>query len=120
MKRAYVGWLLASLLMIAGCGTDGGDAGGAGGSNVEIEAGDLYFQPTTLSASAGGVRVLLDNVGAAEHDFVIEELGDLEVVFANPGETSTGTVDLEPGTCTFYCSIPGHRDAGMEGTLEVQ
>lgn len=108
--------------MIAGCGEDGaaGPDDGSGGSNVAIEAGDLYCEPTTLSASVGEVRALLVNAGTAEHDFVIEELGDLEVVFAGPGESNTGTVDLEPGTLTFCCSIPGHGAAGMEGTLEVE
>jgi len=34
--------------------------------------------------------------------------------------SATATVDLKPGTCTFYCTVPGHRDGGMEGTLTVK
>lgn len=98
----------------AGNGT--GDVGVAGA--VGIEAGDLYFDPETLTAEAGDLTVTLTNVGAIEHDFVIEEIGDEEVVHTEAGETATGIVTLEPGTYTFYCSIPGHRPS-MEGTLEV-
>lgn len=89
-----------------------------GGGRLEIEAGDLYFAPEELAASAGDVEMALVNVGAAEHDIVIEEAGDTRVVLAAPGETASGSIALEAGTYTFYCSIPGHRSA-MEGTLEV-
>ncbi|MTV24759.1 hypothetical protein FTX61_04905 [Nitriliruptoraceae bacterium ZYF776] len=111
-------------LLISGCGggDDAGDAGGDGAASTDaitVEAGDLYFDPEELTTAAGEVTVTLDNVGSAEHDFVIEEAGDVEVVYADPGESATGTVELEAGTYTYYCSIPGHRTAGMEGTLEV-
>ncbi|MBS3941592.1 MAG: cupredoxin domain-containing protein [Actinobacteria bacterium] len=121
MRKTALLALTAASLALAGCGggDDGGDAPAAsGGANIEVEAGDLYFDPESLSASAGEVSVTVNNVGAAEHDFVIEELGDEVVVHAEPGETATGTVTLEAGTYTFYCSVPGHRTT-MEGTLEV-
>jgi plastocyanin len=83
-------------------------------------AGDMFYEPTQLSAPAGTVEITLVNEGAAQHDLVIEELGDLELIpLVDPGDTVTGSVDLEPGTYTFYCSVPGHRAAGMEGTLTV-
>jgi plastocyanin len=113
--------LLAASLVLAACGgDDGGDAGTADGGDgpVTIEAGDLYFDPEQASASAGTVEFELVNVGAVEHDLVIEEAGDTEVVYAAAGETATGSIELEAGTYTYYCSIPGHR-ASMEGTLEV-
>jgi plastocyanin len=114
--------LLAASLVLAACGGGGDDEGaadgGGNGGTITIEAGDLYFEPEEVSASAGTVEFELVNVGAVEHDLVIEEAGDTEVVFPDAGETATGSIELEAGTYTYYCSIPGHR-ATMEGTLEV-
>jgi plastocyanin len=115
--------LLAATPVLAGCGGDNGDdgdtAGASGdGSTVTLEAGDLYFDPEEATASAGTVEFELINVGAVEHDIVIEEADDTEVARADGGETATGSIELEAGTYTYYCSIPGHR-AAMEGTLEV-
>lgn len=81
---------------------------------------DLEFSEAPSTAEAGEVTIGLDNQGAADHDVTIEELGDEIVAEAPGGETDTGTVELEAGTYTYYCSVPGHRPAGMEGTLEVQ
>lgn len=121
MRTARVLVIAIAAMVIAACG--GGDdaptTAPASGS-VNVEAGDLYFEPTSLTAAAGDVQVTVENTGAVEHDFVIEEIGDVEVVYADPGATVTGTVNLEAGTYTFYCSVPGHRAAGMEGTLTVQ
>jgi plastocyanin len=114
--------LLAAALLLAACGGGDGDAGDgeavAPDGTILIEAGDLYFDPEEVSAEAGAVEFSLVNVGAVEHDLVIEEAGDVEVARADPGETVTGSIELESGTYTYYCSIPGHR-AAMEGTLEV-
>ncbi|MFA9431367.1 cupredoxin domain-containing protein [Egicoccus sp. AB-alg2] len=123
-RRTTLTALTAAALLAVACSGDDGSpaaapaASGATGATLEVEAGDLYFTPEQLSASAGEITVVLDNVGAAEHDFVIEELDDAEVVHAAPGETASGTVTLESGTYTFYCSIPGHRTT-MEGVLDV-
>jgi plastocyanin len=113
--------LLAATLVLAACGGDDGngdDGATTDGGAISIEAGDLYFDPEEVSAQAGTVEFELVNVGAVEHDLVIEEAGDTEVAYAEPGETATGSIELEAGTYTYYCSVPGHR-ATMEGTLEV-
>jgi plastocyanin len=111
---------------LAACGGDGNDrhraANGNGDAPSEVSitgTDDLKFEPTSLTAAAGTITVTLTSEEAVEHDFVIEDIGDVEVVYSGPGETNSGTVDLEAGTYTFYCSIPGHRTAGMEGTLTV-
>jgi plastocyanin len=126
MTTTRIVTMTAAALLLAACGgggDDGASADGAAGAavasaSIEVEAGDLYFDQEQLAAPAGEIEMTLVNVGAAEHDIVIEEADDSLVVFAAPGETATGTIELEAGTYTYYCSIPGHRSA-MEGTLEV-
>lgn len=107
----------------AGTATEGGAGAGAGGGGgtVAVTGTDaLAFEPSELSAAAGTVTVELTAEEQVRHTFVIEDLGDQEIVAAGAGETATGTVELEPGSYTFYCSVPGHREAGMEGTLTVE
>lgn len=116
-----VAMIAGAALALTGCGSGGDEASPADSSAsaaVEVEAGDLYFEPESLSASAGVIEITLVNTGMVEHDFVIEEAGNTEVVLAQAGETATGSIKLEAGTYTYYCSIPGHRTT-MEGTLEV-
>jgi plastocyanin len=105
----------------------GKEAGGneAGGSTVKFEAdpsGELAYTTTEASAKAGKVTIDFNNPQGLTHDVAIESSNGEEVgktdLIANE-ETST-TVNLKPGTYTFYCSVPGHREAGMEGTLTVK
>jgi uncharacterized cupredoxin-like copper-binding protein len=103
----------------------GSEGGGGGAASVRFEAdpgGDLAYTTTSASAKAGKVTIDFNNPQALTHDVAIEsssgkEVGKTELIAS--GEDST-VVDLEPGTYTFYCSVPGHREAGMEGTLTVK
>jgi plastocyanin len=96
-----------------------------GGSTVEFEAdpgGQLAYTTTEASAKAGKVTVDFNNPQGLTHDVAIEDSGGKTVgktELIAEGEDST-TVSLKPGTYTFYCSVPGHREAGMEGTLTVK
>jgi plastocyanin len=87
---------------------------------VEFVAIDIDFEEHEKTAPAGTLTFELRNDGAILHDVAIAELGDEIVVEAQAGETETGTVTLEPGTYTYFCAVPGHRAAGMEGTLTVE
>ena len=100
----------------AGGGGGGGDGGGGPALWVAI---DIEYQEAPDEITAGSVEVELDNQGAIEHNVVIEELNDEKILDAPGGSTDSGTAEFEPGTYTYYCDVPGHRAAGMEGTLTV-
>ncbi|HEY6636391.1 MAG TPA: plastocyanin/azurin family copper-binding protein [Solirubrobacterales bacterium] len=105
--------------------TAGGGGGGGGGSTVDISTppgSDLAYDQKDVSAKAGSVTIDFDNMQAQSHDVKVEdssgqEIGGTDLVSSN---TATATVDLQSGTYTFFCSVPGHREAGMEGTLTVK
>jgi uncharacterized cupredoxin-like copper-binding protein len=112
-----------------GAATEGGEkAGGgaaAGGSTLEFEAdpnGELAYTTTEASAKAGKVTIDFNNPQSLTHDVAIEDSSGETVAqteLIGKEETST-TANLKPDTYTFYCSVPGHREAGMEGTLTVE
>lgn len=98
----------------------------------------LRFEPGELTILAGQRVTLELTAGSVEHDFVVEDAAqfgaaeaghqadnpddsdDLHVAHADEGETATATFTIDrAGTYTVYCSVPGHRDAGMVASLEV-
>ena len=91
---------------------------------VEVRATDmLKFEPATITVKRGTpVRLTLTSTGALEHDWVVDNL-DGKKVQVHAGPKASATVEFTPtaaGSYEFYCSIPGHREAGMKGTLIVQ
>lgn len=95
-------------------------AGESAAASITVEAFDLGFtvDSTTIPANTD-VQVTVTNTGALAHDFVIDELG-IQTKLLNPGESETVTINAAPGDYTYYCSVPGHREAGMQGTLTAQ
>ena len=104
----------------------GGAGGGGGGEDTIPEdaavfvAVDIDYSDAPDSLPAGETTVAIDNTGNIVHNVVFESLGDEPIVEATGGEIATSTLTLESGEYTYYCSIVGHREAGMEGTLTVQ
>lgn len=90
-----------------------------GAREIEVTASSFAFDPDTIEVEAGeDVAIVLTSTDIL-HDFVIDDLD--AHVSTGGGETATGGLRAdEPGTYTFYCSVPGHREAGMEGTLVVE
>jgi uncharacterized cupredoxin-like copper-binding protein len=129
-RHLFASAALASALLLSACGGGGTDASSAGSDTssdsassggVTVAATEFAFDPEDFSLPADeAVDLTLENKGVVEHDIVVEELDDRELVYAGPGETVTENVTVPAGTYTFYCSIPGHRSAGMEGTLTVE
>jgi plastocyanin len=86
---------------------------------VTVESYDIYFEPTELSIPAEtDVTVSLPNEGVTLHNFSIDELG-ISVDIA-PGATEETVINAPAGTYEYYCNVPGHKPAGMVGTLTVQ
>jgi plastocyanin len=96
---------------------------GGGGRELELRADPsaLKFDKTSLEARPGEVTLSMQNPSAVQHDVSIEGGGiDEKGKVVGRGGTSTVTADLRPGDYTFYCSVPGHREGGMEGKLTVE
>jgi len=87
---------------------------------IVIETSDAFaWSPNTVDAAPGQI-LEVRNVGVLEHHFAIDEWGVNETISA--GETALIPVpdDVTAGqTFVFYCSVPGHRPGGMEGTLTI-
>jgi plastocyanin len=82
--------------------------------------GQLTYDTKQLSTRAGTVKIAFANSSPIEHNVTIAQ--GAKVLGATPtftGGSKSLTLTLKPGTYTFYCSVPGHRQAGMEGTLNV-
>ncbi len=98
---------------------------GAASSALSLEAnkeGQLEYNTKSLTAKAGKVSIAFTNMAALMHNVTIESSSGAKLgatpTFA--GGSKTLSLTLKPGTYKFFCSVPGHRQAGMEGTLTVQ
>jgi plastocyanin len=136
--------LLTGALAIAGCGSSSKSsssssestaasapantpsstpaAGGATQSLAANPEGLLKFDKSSLTAKAGSVSIQFTNNASLTHNLTVASAsGAVEGATATfSGGTKILALNLKPGTYKFYCSVPGHRAAGMEGTLTVK
>ena len=104
-------------------GSEGGGEGGGAETMLQLAADPtaLAFDEADLTAKPGKVTIDFDNPSAIPHNVVIEEdgkeLAGFEPIAEGEEEVSA---ELKAGSYTFFCSVPGHREAGMEGTLTVK
>ncbi len=144
--RLLVLSLILPALLLAGCADDGADEADedaeaeqpatSPANNTTLEPVTLdvslsgaypiniAFEPSALAAQAGqNVTVRFTNDDQApvfSHDWVLEGVEGAATASVGNGETAEVTFTAPPaGTYAFYCSVPGHRDNGMEGTFTV-
>ncbi len=139
--------VLAAALILAACGDDTDHGGGhmddsndmgpgnmdqgdmghdpdaspvaADARRIEVTASSFAFDPDEITVEAGEDVAIVLSSDDTLHDFTVDEL-DAHVA-VDAGDTGEGGLRAdEPGTYTYYCSVPGHRDEGMEGTLVVE
>lgn len=95
------------------------------GAALSLEAnqeGQLKYNTSSLTAKAGQVAIDFKNMSPIAHNVTVESAGGGTVGATETfqGGSKTLTLNLKPGTYKFYCSVPGHRQGGMEGTLVVK
>ena len=145
MRMNRLPGVLAAMLCVAlvgflvGCGDDDDEsttsaatttteaAAGGGGAATEVGMTEFKFDPSDLEVSAGDT-LTLNNDGKIPHNLTIVEGDDplgggAELAASDdvsPGDSGELTVDVEPGTYSFLCTIPGHAEDGMTGSITVK
>lgn len=107
----------------AGAETGSPDKGGVTVKLSSPESGDLVYDETKLSAKPGPVTIAYTNPSPVPHSVALEDSGGKSLAegqIVSGGDTSDAAADVKPGTYTYFCTVPGHRQAGMEGTLTVK
>jgi mono/diheme cytochrome c family protein len=119
--------LLATAVEAPGAGKPAVETGG----KLSIPAspsGQLAFVTNKASGTPGPVAIEMPNTSGVSHNIALEAgehgaTGAGPVIGSSPFTTKTTSsveVTLKPGTYTFFCEAPGHRAAGMYGTLTVK
>ena len=114
--------LLASAVAAAGSGKPAVEKGG----KLELEAdpnGQLAYTANKATATAGPVTISMKNMSGIPHNVAVQTGTSGPVLGATPLQakgSASVSVNLKPGTYTFFCQAPGHRAAGMVGTLTVK
>jgi plastocyanin len=109
--------LLATAVKAAGSGKPAVEKDGT----LEVDAdpsGQLAFVTNQAQAKPGEITIKMANKSGTPHDIVIDGKGKGEVV--QNGGVSQFKADFAAGSYTYYCSVQGHRQAGMQGKLTVK
>ena len=114
----------AVALFLGACGSSGGGSASnqtkvATNGKVDVNAHDIYFDVHTIKATAGPLTITLHEDGSQPHTFTMDKPQHFEIKVSPGSSTASGSINLRPGSYQFYCSTPGHKAAGMKGTIEV-
>jgi plastocyanin len=121
--------VLVAAVLFAACGGGGGGGSSSSGyqepkgpatETIAIQAGNFYFKPDTITATPGIAKITMTAANGI-HDLVFDGAYPGFLLEADGGGgAQSKKIDLKAGKYTFYCDIPGHRAAGMQGTLTVK
>lgn len=117
--------LTVTCLALAGCDDidpQPSEGTSSPGQRLEVAGTDqLVWRPSDLTVAAGEIDVRIDCGHGVGHQFAIEGVSGGEPIAAcEASGTGSGSVELESGSYTFFCAVPGHREEGMEGELTVE
>lgn len=101
----------------AGAGPTASEAPAPAGAVLEVTGKEFSFAPAPLKAAAGKTTIRFTNSGIMEHDLTIDALK--VKITAAAGKTGEAVATLKPGTYKTTCTVPGHIQSGMVGTLKV-
>jgi plastocyanin len=88
--------------------------------DLTVDAFDIGFREKELKIGPGKVRIEMVNTGSIAHTFVLDGVtGGKKLSTPGSGNKDSAAFEVAPGTFTYYCDIPGHRQGGMEGKLIV-
>jgi plastocyanin len=108
--------LFVAVVALVGVGAGGTAVAAAKSGTIKVDARNFAFSPKNFKVKAGKKITITLHSKDSVHDFTIQ--GGDTVVEVGGGKTKTGSFKLaKPGKYIFYCSIPGHRAAGMQGTI---
>jgi uncharacterized cupredoxin-like copper-binding protein len=127
--RRSIKWAAAVAMSVAvfgACSSGGGSdkaykqPTGPAVDTLKVNSGNVYFKPTELDAKPGVVQIDLHNQESGVHDLVIADIPGFQLEVSGEGDNASGKVDLKANKkYEFYCTIPGHKEAGMRGTITV-
>ena len=128
--RKVLGVILISLFamaVLAACGGGGASTAAPASANAKtftVETTEFAYNPNTFSASVGQpIAFKITNKGTVDHTFVIMDLDGKEAAKATIKTGGTETLQFTPtaaGNYPIVCDLPGHKEAGMQGTLTVK
>jgi uncharacterized cupredoxin-like copper-binding protein len=132
MKHVNIRWfyILAIMLLAVtlacsanlslGDGFQDDNAENGDNTTIHVLVKDFSFSLEQSQTKAGRITFVVQNNGSMHHDFAVRGDGvKRKSPMIEPGESTTLTVDLEPGTYTYVCTIPGHDQLGMSGAFTV-
>jgi plastocyanin len=136
LKKLVLALMLLALaaFALAACGDDESDSAATESGDdvnptteaIEVAAvpdGTFAYEQDSLETEAGKLTVTFDNPAPIAHDFCVEDPGGEELGCTDliaDGDTDIAEFELEAGEYTYFCSVAGHREGGMEGTLTVK